>query len=200
VVQVFPHCRVVGVLTVRGHAGVNRFRFNGRVHGKKLPAGTYQVGLRTRRARLLRVTIAIFDSPVGSPSEVAAARKLNVCGATTSSPFSSSLGLGPTGGVGLTGVEGRSTAAASSTASRANYVLGVNVTALAPQHLAREIGKNPFAIAALALAVLLLGLSAVPQAATPGPRTADLLARQRPVMILAGGAAIAAAVLFLALT
>src|SRR6266550_3397055 len=96
VVEVFPLCRVVGVFTVRGHAGINRFRFKGRVHGKRLPAGTYQIGLRTKSARLLRVTIAIFDSVVGSPSAVTAARKRNVCGATTSFSFSSALGFGPT--------------------------------------------------------------------------------------------------------
>jgi hypothetical protein len=194
VVEVFPLCRVVGVFTVRGHAGINRFRFNGRVHGKRLPAGTYQIGLRTKRARLLRVTIAIFDSVVGSPSVVTAARKRNVCGAAMSFSFSSALGFGPTV------VEGRSAAAGSSSPSGTKHVLGVDVTALAPQILAREIGKNPFAIIALGLAVLLLGLAAVPQAATPGPRIADLLARQRSLMILAGGVAIAVGVILLALS
>jgi hypothetical protein len=192
VVEVFPLCRVVGFFTVRGHAGINRFRFNGRVQGKRLPAGTYQIGLGTRRGRLLRVTIAIFDSVVGSPSAVAAARKRNVCGATTS--FSSSLGFVPTG------VEGRSAAAGSSSSSGSNHVLGVDVTALAPQNLAKEIGKSPFAIVALGLAVLLFALAAVPEAATPGARTADLLARRRSVMILAGGVAFAASVIILALS
>jgi hypothetical protein len=191
VVEVFPLCRLVGVFKVRGHAGINRFRFNGRVHGKRLPAGTYQIGLRTRRGRLLRVTVAIFDSVV-SPSAVAAARKRNVCGATPS--FSTSLGFVPPV------VKGRSAAAGSSSSSGSNHVLGVDFNALAPQHLAKEIGKNPFAFVALGLAVLLLGLSAVPQAATPGPRTADLLVRQRSVMILVGGVAIAVGVILLALT
>jgi hypothetical protein len=190
VVEVFPLCRVVGSFTVRGDAGVNRVRFNGRVHGKQLPAGTYQIGLRTRRGRLLRVTIAIFDSVVGSPSAVAAARKRNVCGATTSA--TSFLGFGPTA------VEGRSAAAGSSSSSGSNHVLGVDVTA--PQNLAKEIVKSPFAIVALGLAMLLLGLAAVPEAATPGPRTADLLARRRSVMILAGGVAFAAGVIILALS
>ena len=66
--------------------------------------------------------------------------------------------------------------------------------------LAKEIGKSPFAMVVLGLAVLLLGLAAVPQAATPGPRTADLLARRRSAMILAGGVAIAAGVIFLGLS
>jgi len=195
VVEVFPLCRVVGAFTVRGHVGINRFRFNGRVHGKRLPAGTYQLGLRTRRGRLLRVTVAILDS-VGSPSAVAAARKRNVCGASTSFSFSFSPSLGFVPPV----VEGRSAAAGSSSSPAAHHVLGVDVTALAPPVLAKEIGKNPFAFVALGLAVLLLGLAAVPQAAVPGPRTADLLARRRSVMIVAGGLAVAAGVIFLALS
>ena len=66
---------------------------------KPLPGGTYQIGLRARRGRLLRVTIAIFDSVVSSPSVVAAAKKRNVCGASTS--FSSSQGFD------LGGVDGK---------------------------------------------------------------------------------------------
>jgi hypothetical protein len=112
----------------------------------------------------------------------------------TSFSFSSSLGFGPTV------VEGRSAAAGSSSSSGSKHVLGVDVTALAPQILAKEIGKSPFAMVVLGLAVLLLGLAAVPQAATPGPRTADLLARRRSAMILAGGVAIAAGVIFLGLS
>jgi hypothetical protein len=192
VVEVFPFCRVAGSFTVRGHAGINRFRFNGRVHGKRLPAGTYQIGLRTRRGRLLRVTIAILDSVANWPSAVPAARKRNVCGTTVSSSSSSAFVV--------PGVGARSAAAGSSSSSRPNYVLGVEVTALAPQNLAKEIGKNPFVMVALGLAVLLLGLAAAPQAAIPGQRAADLLARRRSLMILAGGVVFAASAIFLALS
>jgi hypothetical protein len=196
VVEVFPLCQVVGHFTVRGHAGVNRFRFNGRIHGKPLPGGTYQIGLRARSGRLLRVTIAIFDSVISSPSVVAAAKKRNVCGATTS--FSSSPGFD------LGGVEGKSAAAESSAESSASpvshHVLGVDVTGLAPQKVLTEIAKSPFGIVALGLAVLLFGLAMIPEAATPGPRTADLLARRRSAMILAGGVALATGVIILTLS
>jgi len=192
VVEVFPLCRVVGHFTVRGHVGINRFRFNGRVHGKPLPGGTYQIGLRAKRGRLLRVTIAIFDSVVSSPSVVAAAKKRNVCGATTS--FSSSLGFD------LGGVEGRSAAAESSSSPVSHHVLGVDVTGLTPQKLLTEIAKSPLGTVALGLAVLLFGLAMIPEAATPGPRTADLLARRRSAMILAGGVAFATGVIILTLS
>lgn len=192
VVEVFPLCRVVGHFTVRGHAGVNRFRFNGRIHGKPLPGGTYQIGLRARRGKLFRVTIAIFDSAVTSPSLVAAAKKRNVCGATTS--FSASQGFD------LGGVEGRSAAAESPSSRVSHHVLGVDVTGVAPQRLLTEIAKSPFGTIALALAILLFGLAMIPEAATPGPRTADLLARRRSAMILAGGVAFATGVIILTLS
>ena len=62
---------------------------------------------------------------------------------------------------------------------------------LAPQKLVTEIAKSLFGIAALGLAILLFGLAMIPEAATPGPRTADLVARRRSTMILAGGVAFA---------
>jgi hypothetical protein len=193
VVEVFPLCRVVGSFTVRGHAGRNRFRFNGRVRGKHLPAGTYQIGLRTKRGRLLRVTIAIFDTPVGSRSAVASARTRNVCGAPTTA-FSALPGLTL-----LPPVEGKSAeAAASVSRSSSHHVLGVDVTA--PRNLVREIGKNPLALVALGLAVLLLGTAAVPQAAMAGDRAAFVLARQRPALVLAGGMALTVGILLLSLT
>ena len=195
-VEVFPFCRVVGSFTMRGHAGRNRYRFHGRVHGKRLPAGTYQIGLRTKRGRLLRVTIAIFDTPVGSSSAVASARTRNVCGATTTTTttFSGLPGLTL-----LPPLEGKSAeAAASVTRSSSPHVLGVDVTA--PRNLVKEIGKNPLALVALGLAVLLLGTAAVPQAAMSGDRAAFVLARQRPVLVLAGGVALTVGILLLALT
>jgi hypothetical protein len=191
VVEVFPLCRVVGSFTVRGHKGLNRFRFNGRVRGKPLPAGTYQIGLRTKRGRLLRVTVAILDAPVSSSAEVASARKRNVCGATASFSLLPGLTLLPP-------VEGKSATAAASPSTNKHHVLGVDVTA--PRNLIKDIGKNPFALVALALAVLLLGAAAFPQAATPGGRAVELIARERSVLVLSGGAALTVGIIILALT
>lgn len=192
VVEVYPRCRVVGSFTVQGHLGVNRFRFNGRVHGTKLSTGTYQIGLRTKRDRLLRVTIAIFDAPVASPSAVAAARKRNACGSTAVfSPFAGST-FPPR-------IEGAlTTAAASSTRPTSHHVLGVDLTA--PRRIAKEIGNNPLALAALGLAVLLLAAAAVPRTATPGGRTADLLVRERSALVLSGAVALAVGVIVIALS
>jgi len=184
-------CRVVGSFTVSGHIGVNRVRFNGRVHGKHLPSGTYQIGLRTKRGRLFRVTIAVFDGPVPSPSAIVTARRRNVCGATVAfSPFSGSTLRPPIDA-------GAAAAVAISTKSSPSHVLGVDVTA--PRDFVKDIGKNPFALAALALAVLLLAFAAIPEAVTPRGRAADLLGRERFALTLGGAAALAVGVI-LALT
>ena len=189
VLEVFPLCRVAGSFTVRGHAGLNRFRFNGRVRGERLGAGTYQIGLRTNRGRLLRVTIAIFDR-AASPSAVAAARKRNVCGSTTAASTLPGFTLLPP-------VEGRfATAGATSSRSKSHAFLGVTT----PQDVVNEIGKNPFALVAFGLAVLLLGVAALPQAAIPVGRSAHLLARERSLFLLVGGAALVVGVMILALT
>jgi hypothetical protein len=192
IVQVFPLCRVVGSFTVRGHAGVNRFRFNGRVHGKRLDPGTYQIGLRTKRGRLLRVTIAVFKASGIPHSAVVTARQRNVCGSTAAFATFPGFTLQPP-------VEGHfATAGATSSRSNTDSSLGVGVTG--PQRVIQAIGKNPFALLALGLAVLLLGVAAVPQAATPGGRMGELLVRERPILALSGGAALAVAAIIVALS
>jgi len=191
ILQVFPLCRVVGFFTVRGHAGLNRFRFKGRIDGKRLDPGTYQIGLRTTRGRLLRVTIAIFNGRGISPSAVATARKRNACGSAAAFSTFPGFTLQPP-------VQGRfATAAATSSRSNPPHPsLGVT----GPRKIVEEIGKNPFALLALGLAVLLLGVAAIPQAATPRGRMAELLARERSVVALGGGAALAVGVILVALS
>jgi hypothetical protein len=41
-----PSCGVVATFTVRGHRGVNRVRFTGRVHGRTLAPGRYRIEAR----------------------------------------------------------------------------------------------------------------------------------------------------------
>jgi hypothetical protein len=45
------------------------------VHGTQLDPGTYQIGLRSKRGRLLRVTVAIVDAPAACPSAVGYAQE-----------------------------------------------------------------------------------------------------------------------------
>jgi hypothetical protein len=192
VVQVFPLCRVVGSFSVRGHAGINRFRFNGRVRGTRLDPGTYQIGLRSKRGRLLRVAIAILDAPVASRSAVATARKRNVCGSTGAlASFPGSTLLPPID------AQPAPEELNPSGSTSSHHVLGVDVTA--PRNLVKEIDKNPLAIVALGLAVFLLAMAAVPQAAMPGSRAADLLARERTALVFAGAVALTVGGIILAL-
>jgi len=122
---------------------------------------------------------------------VASATQRNVCGAAASFSAFPACTLLPPG-------EGKSAADASAARSNNDHVLGVDVTA--PRNLVKEVGKNPFALVALGLAVLLLGAAAIPQAVTPGGRTTDLIARERSVLVLGGGVALTVGLIVLVLT
>lgn len=72
-----------------------------------------------------------------------------------------------------------------------------NVSAFSPN----DIGKNParpLVIAALGAAIILLGLAALPATAIRDPRLTEMVVRHRPEVAMAGGAALAAAIVTLA--
>ena len=69
-----PSCRVAGVIPLRGRKGVNTLYFAGRVHGRRLGAGLYQLSLSTTRrpqpgapATAVRVVSARRAVPVTKP-------------------------------------------------------------------------------------------------------------------------------------
>ena len=196
--QVSPVCDVAGKFVVHGHPGLNRVRFNGKLHGRQLGPGTYRIDARTRGgARVLHVTIVIVRT-VPSASELRAARHSNVCGATlaaeatmTSAGFTAVSQVlhgpaktsivrnqNPSG----TGPQGRRSSAGPFSPARVS-----------------ENATNPLVVAAFGLAAILLGLAALPQGAVPDPRLNDVLVRHRIEIALAGAGALAAALLALAL-
>lgn len=61
------HCSVVGRRSYRGHRGVNRVRFNGRVHGRPLKPGRYSIVLVVVRgsSRTMLGAIAVEVVPPG---------------------------------------------------------------------------------------------------------------------------------------
>src|SRR5439155_10961330 len=198
--EVSPLCRVVGTFTVRGHAGLNKVVFRGRVRGRTLPSGTYRISARRRGgAAVLRVTVVIVESGVPSPTELAAAKRSNVCGVRAALASSR--------------VSGNAAAAAPEqprknppqatqreSASPTGGVAGTTRTHASP-FTPSEVSKhvtNPLVIAALAAAVLLLGLAALPKEAIPDPRLTDALTRHRVEVALAGAAALATAAVALA--
>src|SRR5207247_140257 len=80
VVQVSPVCRTAGSFSVVGHRGINRVRFNGRLHGRRLPPGTYRIGARTGHSQAaLHLVVVIVDSGTPSSTALAAARHSDVC-------------------------------------------------------------------------------------------------------------------------
>ena len=56
-----PSCAIAGRIAFRGREGVNRFRFNGRIAGRPLEPGTYQLTLqpRGRKTKLGRAVVTI---------------------------------------------------------------------------------------------------------------------------------------------
>jgi hypothetical protein len=70
-----PSCRVAGVVPVRGRKGTNRLFFSGRVQGRRLEPGLYQLSLSTSRrpqpaapATTVRVVSPRRSVPVTTPA------------------------------------------------------------------------------------------------------------------------------------
>jgi hypothetical protein len=135
------------------------------------------------------VTIAIVDTVRTSPSTVAAARKLNVCGSTTAVSALPGFTLQPP----LDRQAQTAGAVAASSNSTPRRALAV-----VPQDVVRRIGKNPLVIAAIGLAVILLGIAAIPKEIIGRAGAAHTLARERSLLVVAGGAALAVGAILLA--
>jgi hypothetical protein len=211
VTQVSPACTRLGSFAVAGRAGMNKISFGGRLHGKPLAPGTYKIAAHVAGHRtVLRVTVVVVDVPP-TPSALAAARSSDVCRSLRSlapSTASSSAGFtgalvsdhngGPSGGA-MSGVKGTATEVAPAPHTPATPSAGtVHASAFSPARVSAN-ASNPLVVFALAMAVMLLGLAALPKNAVPDPRLTDLLARHRVEVALAGAAALATGLLALAL-
>jgi hypothetical protein len=144
----------------------------------------------------LRVTVVIIESGIPTPTELETAQRSNVCGARTALASSGLSGPGPSAasrqdpGGGLVPKKRASSGVAGETHTQASpFSLG---------NISKTV-RNPLVVIALALAIALLGLAALPKAAIPDPRLTDLLAQHRVEVALAGAAALAAAIVALAL-
>ena len=83
--QEAPVCRVWGTLAKRGERGLNRVRFLGRIHGKRLPPGTYRI-----RAEAIR---GDKEKPLGAVAVVIASRSREIARARApSSTCDSAIG------------------------------------------------------------------------------------------------------------
>jgi hypothetical protein len=81
IVRVYPSCERIGSFSVRGHPGVNRVPFRGRLRGRALPDGTYHLRVRPKGARadVAVVTVVIVNGKRMSAAEVRKARHASVC-------------------------------------------------------------------------------------------------------------------------
>jgi hypothetical protein len=204
VAQLAPVCRPIGLFRVRGRAGENRVRFAGRVSGRILRPGTYELRARGRTQARVRVVILARGAAPTSVNEALAA---NTCAAevgtgtaalaasSTSQLTSSSGGdaltngsAGTTGG-GASGVAGvsedappRQPDSPGGAEPSAGGALGV----FTPPDT--TVGALAFALllAGIGAAILLLGAASLPQAAARDPRLAALVADRRLELALAG--------------
>ncbi len=79
IVRVFPTCQVLGKVHVRGRSGVNRVPFRGRLHGRRLPNGTYRLLIGARRAQpTAEATVVIAHGKI-SAARLRKARQANAC-------------------------------------------------------------------------------------------------------------------------
>jgi hypothetical protein len=187
------------MFVVHGHPGVNRVRFNGKLHGRQLAPGTYRIDARTRDGvRVLHVTLVIVGAGIPSAAELRADRQRNVCGGTLGAQAALTSG-------GFMAVSRALHGPAKSSIVRHQNPSGTGPqghrSSAAPFSPARvsQNATNPFVVAAFGFAVILLGLAALPQRAVPDPRLNDILVRHRAEVAMAGAGALAAAVLALAL-
>jgi hypothetical protein len=190
--QVSPVCRTAGHFSYRGHAGLNRVRFNGRVGGRALSPGTYRISARTRAGRTVpHMTLVVVDAGVPTRAQLAAARSANVCPATAGSTGASNTGELARGAYLQRSLQPKGQLSAVQAANSSNSHSGV----LAASFEKAAEALQPLTIALLALATLLLTVASLPRAAVPSPRFHDVLARHRLDLAGVGAVALAAVVI-----
>jgi hypothetical protein len=197
--QVSPDCRIAGRFSVRGHKGVNRVPFKGKVRGKPLAPGTYLISATTRRSeRIMRTTVVVLERGTPTRAALRAARAANVCPppsllAASSGSFMGSFGTADLTAPAKQGIDIPSPGSAvggDSPSTSPGGVLGGAVERIAADAI------RPLAVILLGIAILLLGLAALPRAAVPDPRLNDLLVRHRPEIAAGGAAAMVTGIIY----
>jgi len=185
---VSPACVGIGHFGVAGHAGLNRVRFAGRVHGRQLAPGTYRIAARTDAGRLVRrITLVVVSGSAPTRAELTALRAANACSAAAGQTGAGGTSAAPSPEQQLpqpvTQPEERAAGIAPQAPNLHTGVLGSAV-----ERTARAI--RPLLVALLALAILLLAVASLPRVAVPDPRVNDLLARHRIEIAALGAAAL----------
>jgi hypothetical protein len=190
--QVSPVCVGIGRFTVAGHAGLNRVRFAGVVHGRRLTPGTYRISIRSASGRVVRrVTLVVVGGSAPSQAELRSLRSANAC--KGSGATASTTALIPLATQKLPGPPTASQQVAAEGLAPRGQNLHSGVLASSVEKAARAI--RPLLVALLALAILLLGVASLPREAVPEPRMHYLLARHRVELAGLGAAALVAVAL-----
>jgi hypothetical protein len=189
--QLSPECRAIGHFTVRGHRGLNRVRFDGRVGGRQLGPGTYRITARTRTGRLVqRVIVVIVSGSAPTKAELADARASNVCSSQVDSIGSATTGASNGLAEGTLGAAVGTARPSSSAPKGSNSHSGVLASAI--EKTARAL--EPALVALLAAAIVLLGLASLPRMAFVEPRFGDALVRHRTEIASLGAVALLAVI------
>jgi len=192
--QLSPVCRITGHFAVNGHAGRNRIRFPRRGNKLRLDPGTYRITARTRAGEVVqRVTIVVVKAGAPTRDELIAARAADVCvlsaanGSTGASNTSSPQGS-------LTPGQPSASGPVETGNTHPGAVLGSTVATAA-----RAV--QPFLVALLALAILLLAVASLPpRPALSDSRANRILAQHRMEIAGLGAAAFLAVLIALLLS
>jgi hypothetical protein len=198
--QVSPVCRTVGRFAVNAHRGVNRVRFTGRVGRRKLVPGTYYLEARTASGQVVqRVTVVVVNGSAPSRRRLETLQAANVCPATPlpqASPFTTNpLFTGGASDIGASAAPDNASRSLTPDTQSSGLGAGSSSTGLASAVESTARAIRPALVALLAVAILLLGLASLPQAAFPDARVNYALARHRPQLMALGAAALVAVVI-----
>lgn len=175
--QVAPLCREAGRVVVRARAGANRFRFDGRVDGRRLRDGTYAATTPSGTVRFAVVRGRPTRRGAGAES-VCRSKALVAAGASRAAPVRSAAEAdGAAAGARL-----ESDPTARSAAAVLPRVLGASVS----EAIEAAASLNPIFYVLLALAIAALATASLPARALPAPTVGALLARRRAELTLIG--------------
>lgn len=184
-------CGFVGRFNVRGHAGVNRIRFKGRIHGHKLAPGVYRLRGRVPGKTVLRKTLVVGNGiaiACGGASPLREIVALFSGGSATggSTSVAGSTSTGAAGGTsrheGGSATSKAMKAAHKSAAPKRSGLLGTRASKVLPGSGGAQLAL----LLVLGAAILLLGLGALPREVVPHPAVAGFLAERR-ALLAAGG-------------
>jgi hypothetical protein len=183
--QLSPVCRITAHFAVNAHAGRNRIRFPRRGSKLRLDPGTYRITARTRAGQVVqRVTIVVVKAGVPTRDQIIAACAANICPLSAASASTGASNTSSPQGA-LTPGQPSASGPVEAGNTHPGAVLGSTVATAA-----RAV--QPFLVALLTLAILLLTIASLPQPGLSDSRANKILAQHRMEIAGLGAAAFVA--------